>query len=273
MPIVEVRPKNNVNPKSAYLREFRRNVTSETGEDGVLEKILELIGVGSGWCVEFGAGDGHSSSNTWNLIANYDWRAVLIEGMQSRFQVLAQRHAGRAGVFPLNAYVMTEGPGSLQSLLRQTPVPKAFDVMSVDIDGIDWHVWRSLERYRPRVVLVEFNPSISNDVVFIQDPDPSINQGSSLRAFVELGKEKGYELAATTDYNAFFVEVESFAKLGIADNDINAMHDPGDQETKIFQLFDGSLCLAGCKRLMWQGVDFDNADIQVLPASMRHYKG
>lgn len=35
-----------------WLYDHRTNVTSQTGEDGVLEKIFERIGVGSRWCVD-----------------------------------------------------------------------------------------------------------------------------------------------------------------------------------------------------------------------------
>jgi hypothetical protein len=273
MPIIEIRHKDRTKPESTFLRNYRRNVTSEMGEDGIIERLFELIGVQTGWCVEFGAGDGYTSSNSWNLISRHGWRAVLIEGLATRFDALMRQHSERPGVYPLNAYVSLEGENSLDTLLQSTPIPRTFDLLSIDIDGNDWHVWKSLTLYRPRVVLVEFNPSIPNDVVFIQDCDPAVHQGASLRAYVELAKEMGYELAVTTDYNAFFVDAELFPCLGIADNDIDAIHDLGDQETKIFQLFDGSLQLAGCRRLMWHRVEFDTQDIQVLPASMRSYQG
>src|SRR5262249_16087172 len=54
-----------------YLSGFAKNVASQGGEVGVLQKILETIGIKSpGWCVEFGACDGKLDSNTWNLVKN-----------------------------------------------------------------------------------------------------------------------------------------------------------------------------------------------------------
>ncbi len=41
-----------------WLAEHRRNLTSDDGEDGILEKILERIPDANRWCVEFGACDG-----------------------------------------------------------------------------------------------------------------------------------------------------------------------------------------------------------------------
>lgn len=53
-----------------WLNEFASNVTSQFGEDGIIEKILEVIGDANRWCVEFGASDGVYLSNTYNLIKN-----------------------------------------------------------------------------------------------------------------------------------------------------------------------------------------------------------
>lgn len=59
-------------------------------------------------------------------------------------------------------------------------------------------IWESLEDYYPKVVVIEHNPTIPNNIIYIQEKDVSIQRGSSLRALVELGKSKGYELVATT---------------------------------------------------------------------------
>jgi hypothetical protein len=77
--------------------------------------------------------------------------------------------------------------------------------------------------YRPRIVIVEYNPTVPNDVVFAQDSDDALNQGCSARALIQLGNEKGYELAAGRKTNGIFVVTEEFGKLGIVDNDIDSM--------------------------------------------------
>ena len=53
--------------------------------------------------------------------------------------------------------------------------------------------------------MVEFNPTIPADVEFVQPRDIKINQGSLL-SLTKLGQEKGYELVAALDLNAFFVK-------------------------------------------------------------------
>ena len=52
------------------LSDYKKNIYSQGGEDGVIDKILEIIHQGDNWCVEFGAADGKYLSNTKNLIQN-----------------------------------------------------------------------------------------------------------------------------------------------------------------------------------------------------------
>jgi hypothetical protein len=98
-----------------------------------------------------------------------------------------------------------------------------------------------------------------------------VNQGSSLLAMIELGKQKGYELVCTLGCNAFFVPREYFALFGIENNHIDAMFDDTRTETRVFQCYDGTLVLAGKKSLNWHKIDFCDEDIQILPASLRRY--
>lgn len=271
MPVIEIRRTNRTNPQSTYLKDYSANVTSQFGEDGIIAKILELIGASNRWCVEFGAWDGKYLSNTWDLINNKNWKAVLVEGEPGRAERLAQSHEQRSGeVFVENAFVGWEGENSLDNILSRTPIPVDFDVLSIDIDGNDWHVWNSLQNYCPRLIVVEFNPTASNDLYFVQDADPNLNQGASLLALMELGKVKGYELVAATYINAFFVRADEFHKVGIVDNSIDAMFEP-HLDVQICHGYDGTIFAAGHMCLNWHGIQLEQEDYQVLPRHLRKY--
>ena len=269
---IELRRRERTKPESTYIRDFAHNVTSQFGEDGMVAKLFELIGVKNKWCVEFGAWDGKYLSNTWDLINNKGWSAMLAEGDTTKAQALANSHAARTGeVFIENLFVGWDGENSLDAILQRTPAPVDLDFLSIDIDGNDWHVWNGLQKYRPRLVVVEFNPSCSNQLYFVQDADPLLNQGSSLLAFVELAKSKNYELVATTYANAFFVTSADFAKVIIADNSIEAMYHEY-MTTEICQGFDGTIHAAGHMTLTWHGIVLDQEDFQVLPKALRRYQ-
>src|ERR1700730_4072528 len=113
--VLEYRPVNLTNPASTYLRAFSNDVTSQSGEDGIIGKIFDLIGTTNKHCVEFGAWDGKRSSNTWALINQNEWSGILIEGNSVRFNELKATYVGNERAKLLNRYVGF-GENSLDNL-------------------------------------------------------------------------------------------------------------------------------------------------------------
>lgn len=256
-----------LNPLAA----FARNVTSNGGEDGIIEKIFDIVGAENNWCVELGALDGVYDSNSWNLINNKGWSAVLIEAEERYVKKLTNLYSENKKVHVLHSFVSFEGRSSLDALLAKTPIPENFDLLVLDIDGNDYHVWNSLVQYRPRVVSIEFNFTVPNDIDFVQPRDMRVQQGSSLCAVERLARSKGYRLIDTTSSNAFFVNEPLFAQFGLADTSLDALHPDTRFHTRVFQLYDGTLMLAGYQRLFWHKKNFTSRDIQVLPEWRRTY--
>lgn len=255
---------------AAPLADHARDVHSQNGEDGILERIFSLLDVTEGACVEFGAWDGIHLSNT-RLLIEQGWRGVLIEADPAKFVELQANTSRFPGVVCQNRFVGFEPPGDLDTILAETGLPDDFDLLSIDVDGNDFHIWKSVTRYRPKVVVVEINPTIPNHIEFVQARDMAVQQGSSARSLVVLGREKGYELVATTQCNVLFVREDLFPALGIADNSLDALRTGHDDETSILHLFDGTLVLAGRTTHPWNGIELRDARIQVLPAPLRRY--
>jgi len=239
-----------------------------------ISKILSKLAKRDDWCVEFGAWDGMVGSTTRNLILNHGYSAVLIEGNTDRFRDLQKNYAGQPRVVTLNKFVdfNASGPSRLDELLSATAIPQDFDFLVIDIDGNDYHVWKAVTKYRPKIVMIEFNPTIPPEIVHIQPAAPSVNQGNSLAALVELGKMKGYELISVVGVNAFFASAEIFPLFQIVDNRIETLWTRRDCVTYIFSGYDGQIFLQGSRRLPWQeNIPFKESQMQVLPAFLRKY--
>ncbi len=247
------------------------NEQSQCGEDGLLEKVFQILGISKGWCVELGAWDGKKYSNTYRLIHRFAWSAVLIEGDRRRFLDLLKTYQNNRSVHCVQQFVHFDPPYDLDSILKQYPIPKDFDLLSIDIDGNDFHLWDSLKDYQPKVVIIEYNPSIPNDIRFVQPRNMKINQGNSLKAIIELAKEKGYELIATTELNGVFVKKSLFPLFNIEDNSINHLRPKSKAESALFQLYDGTLVLEGNKTLWWSGAKIRQKRLQVFPGFLRFY--
>ncbi len=253
------------------LVEYKSDVTSQGGEDGIIAEIFNRIGSTNKWCSEFGASNGIHDSNSYNLIVNLGWSGVLIEADLTYFEKLAALYKENGNVHCVNEFVDFEGEHSLDSIYSRTPIPKDFDLISIDIDGSDYHIWDSLKKYQPRVVVIEYNPTIPNEVEFVQPKNMKVFQGSGLRSLVSLGREKGYELIAVNDTNAFFVLRELFSLCGVEDNSLETLHTDTTYQTRLFQLYDGTLMISGYDRLFWHKVPIDAEKLQVLPKYKRVY--
>lgn len=253
-----------------WLLRYARNVHSQFGEDGIIEKIVSMIPVAE-WCVEFGAWEGKHFSNTHLLLSRKGWSGVLVESDPEKFKDLLRTYGGNERIACLNRKVGFEGDDVLDNILAETPIPSNFGILSIDIDGNDYHVWKSFTRYRPSLVVIEFNNTIPNCVDFAQEADNAVNQGSSLLALCRLGKSKGYELIAVTDFNAFFVDEGCFPAFSIPDNSPEAMNRPQKYVTHVFQLYDGTLGWSGNMKLLWHDVDMKAEKLQVIPRFLRYF--
>src|SRR4030042_1425967 len=138
------------------LSAYARNTYSQRGEDGIIARILDLIGPIPKWCAEFGAWDGIHLSNTHALMEQ-GWSGVFIEGSPERFKELKKTYSGNPKAYPICAFVGFQPLTDLDSLLATTPIPKDFGILSIDIDGNDYHVWEASCLYRSSLVGVSDN--------------------------------------------------------------------------------------------------------------------
>lgn len=261
MPEVKV----NNNKSNRWLYDFARNVTSQCGENGIIEKVLEVIDESNKWCVEFGSWDGKNCSNTYNLITEKDYSAVLIEGDKQRFGDLLKTFEGNTKVIPFNTFVGFKSKDCLDTILKDTPIPIDFDILSIDIDGNDYHIWDAVKQYKPKVVVIEFNPSIPTCVEFVQPKDMRLSQGNSLLSITKLGKSKGYELVSVTKINAIFVLDKYFKLFEITDNTPESLRVSEALITHIFCGYDGTVFLRGHGYLPWQLIPFKESKVQQMP--------
>ena len=263
----------NMTKSNLWFSEFARNVTSQFGEDGIIEKVLDVINDNNKWCVEFGSWDGKNCSNTFNLIKEKDYSAVLIEGNPNRFKDLVKTFEGNKTVILINAFVGFEEDNCLDTLLETAEIPTDFDLLSIDIDGNDYHVWEGVRHYKPKIVVIEFNPTIPNEVEFVQARDMQVTQGSSILSITKLAKSKGYELVAVTKANAILVNSKYFGLFGIRDNSVGTMRTDQSSITYIFCGYDGTVFIRGCGMLPWQTIHYKESRVQQLPKWARKRVG
>lgn len=195
---------------STNLKAFGRSVHSQIDEDGILEYLFVCLKPTNRFFVEIGVGppwrngglldiEQYGLECNCRLLAERGWTGRYIDG---------QRYPDRFDV--KQEFITAE---NINQVLAKHDVPEAFDLFSLDIDSNDYWVWKALE-FRPRVVVVEYNPNLAIDESKTIPYDPGFcwvdtkYYGASLLALKKLGDAKGYTLVYANGTNAFFVQTD-----------------------------------------------------------------
>jgi hypothetical protein len=220
------------------LRDVGFRIYSEFEEDGILLYLFTLIPPINRTCVDIGAADGRIS-NTANLIINHGWWGHLFDGNEQNVT------AGRAFfeknkdtfLYPprfTTAWITAE---NVNDYIIKSGVSGPIDLLSLDIDGMDYWVWKAITVIKPQVVVCETNNFIPPNRALTVPYDPGFVSksedylGASLAAMCKLGQGKGYRLIGTHrfGFNAFFMKngvgEEFFPEVDVA----SCVQDPYSQ--------------------------------------------
>ena len=204
-------------PQATLARRF--SGMSQHEEDGITVALFNRIGAVTHRFVEIGAGV--NGGNSGFLARECGWSGLMLEISEARVASLRRRFAPTVSV--VEARVTRE---NINDLVSTNGCGGDVDLLSIDIDGIDYWVWESLTACRPRVVIVEYNPFLGADRAVTVPYDPEFNRhrfdvprfayyGASLAALARLGARKGYRLVMVEPrgVNAFFVREDVAADM------------------------------------------------------------
>lgn len=205
----------------SYLNQFEKRLYSQNGEDGITEKIFELIGTTNKKFVEIGySGNGQcNSAILWR--PDLEWRGIMIDADLDNYNGIGHNFKDFPGPTFMHEFVTAENVNDLISF--EGPI----DLFSLDVDGNDFWVWKNLSKIDPRFVIIEYlevwgperSIAVPYDPKFMRNTKKSpckpgewghYYYGTSLVAFCKLAKSKGYALVCgdSRACNLFFVKKE-----------------------------------------------------------------
>lgn len=208
-------------------------VWSQNDEDGILEEIFRRIGTASRSFVEFGVGYGREC-NTLKLLVE-GWSGLWMEFGAEKCERIRRAFAAELAGGRLELRQTSVNPANIDALLSGARIAAVgeLDLLSIDIDGNDYHVLKAMRGLRPRVLAIEYNGKFPPpmDLVPPYDPDHAWDgtdyMGASLQAIANLAGRRGYRLVGTniTGVNAFFVRDDLVAGR-FADGDAASLYNP-----------------------------------------------
>lgn len=227
------------------------NVYSQYGEDGILGRIIDYLDLKVASLCEFGAWDGKHFSNTFNL-GSGERTVFMIEGDERKYQDLLTTAEEFKFIRPVLRFVEQSGANALDAILNDVGCD-ALDLLSIDIDGNDLNIWKSLSR-RPKLVVIEYNPTFG---VFKEFTGSSLHcTGNSFSSINNFAMSIGYSLVSYTKTNLIFVAREYLSAKGYSWLDLEVLSiliDIDEATYMIASSYDGRCVEFGRPTNPWDG--------------------
>jgi hypothetical protein len=196
------------------LSDIEFKVFSQFGEDGIIEWLVSHVGVPNHRFIEFGV-ESFQEANCRFLMMNRNWAGFVMDGSEANIAALrADPWFWRYDLKASSAYITAE---NIDSLIAEAGFLGPLGLLSIDIDGNDYWVWKAISVVSPAIVICEYNGTLGNTrpivVPYRADFDrfashySGIYEGCSITALQHLAEQRGYRFVGTNSngFNAFFV--------------------------------------------------------------------
>ena len=188
------------------MRRFR--LRSQNEEDGIILALLDATGVSARRFIELGSGG--SGGNSAMLAADMGWGGLMVDASPRAARMATHEFRANPGVVIVHARVTSDG---INDLLRTHGFTGEVDLLSIDIDSIDYWVLDAITACTARVLVVEYNAGFGprRSITLPDAAPPKVRPreyfGASLAALTKAAERRGYRLVLCeySGVNAFFV--------------------------------------------------------------------
>jgi hypothetical protein len=193
---------------------------SQNEEDGLLLALFKRIGTTDRRFVEIGCG--MNGGNSGFLAQECGWSGLMVDAKTASIEKVMIRFKGH----PVRVAKQRVSREGVNAMLEKFGFTGEIDLLSIDIDGMDYWVWEAVTACSPRVVAIEYNWLFGAEhavtIPYSSEFDLSAignrgYRGASLAALAHLARAKGYRLVATERVNAFFVRNDLGGNIGEID--------------------------------------------------------
>jgi hypothetical protein len=199
---------------SKRLKDYEFKVFSQWGEDGIIQHLIEVLELHDSTFIEFGVED-FSESNCRFLLMKDNWRGFVIDGSPDNIRRLKEsRYYWKYDLAAIDSFITKE---NINEVLAKSGFGEQLGILSIDVDGNDYHLLEAIHFFKPRILICEYNAvfgpirkiSIPYNSGFVRSKMHYSNlyYGASLAAIAHVAGNKGYSLVGTNSSgtNAFFV--------------------------------------------------------------------
>lgn len=226
------------------LHDVEFKVFSQWGDDGIIQYLVSTLNIPNKTFVEFGV-ENYTESNTRFLLINNNWTGLVIDGSDDNISYIKKDPIyWQYELHAKKAFITAE---NIESLIDEAGFDQQIGILSIDIDGNDYMVWKAITKYQPAIVIVEYNAAFGHQNPWIIPYDPKFARntsdsrklywGTSLLSLCDLAAERHYDFIGCNlnGNNAYFIKKEinhSFKSLsceeGIVEGKFREYFDKGE---------------------------------------------
>lgn len=197
----------------AFLPDASFDIFTYHGEDGIISFILQKLGSVPKTFVDIGAGD-CIKSNCAALATHFGWNGIFIDKDEKQLAIGKSfyKNIVKQGseILFINQEVNNR---NVNNIISASGMKGKIGLLSIDIDGNDYWIWKTIAIIEPEVVVIEAKVEFGfRNVIVPYGPqnhhsaDKKYN-GASVESLRLLGEKMGYKLVGSNKqgYNLFFV--------------------------------------------------------------------
>jgi hypothetical protein len=199
-------------------------VFSQFGDDGIIQYLIHHADVRAEehTFIEFGV-ESYEEANTRLLLVNNNWRGLVMDASADYVRSIAADDIHWQ--FDLTARQAFVDTDNINDLFTTHGFRGDIGLLSIDVDGNDYWIWKAVRVVSPVIVILEYNSvfgdrhavTIPYDAAFERTKAHASNLywGASLKAHYLLSQNKGYSFVGcnSNGNNAYFVRRDRLGKL------------------------------------------------------------
>lgn len=202
--------------------EIEFKVFSQFGDDGIIQYLIHALDLQTKIFIEFGVGD-YTEANTRFLLINNNWKGLIIDSNKGYIDKIKNEEIyWRHDLAAVCSFVTCE---NINHIFESNGFTGEVGILSIDIDGNDYWVWKEIKTVNPVIVIVEYNSVFGPDFALSIPYSSKFHRtkahfsnlywGGSLKALTHLGREKGYYFIGSNSNgnNAYFVRKDKIGKM------------------------------------------------------------
>lgn len=126
--------------------EYKNNVHSRNGNDGIIEFIFDQLNIKNGSFIDFGAGNCELYSNSFSLVQK-GWTGLMIENNSKKFVKLMNLYESFNNITFLRELVSYYDDCNLDTIIESIGYHnKGFDFISINVGGLEYNIFKSIKK-------------------------------------------------------------------------------------------------------------------------------